>query len=105
MHLWKALLKVFFQFFISLLIIFLCTFIFRLLSRLISNKWLNAEVPVPVDSVISRGIEILNSVPRLILIITVTAIVDRSLTVIMVIIGVTGWTGIARFTRAEFFKN
>ena len=92
------------QFSISILIIFTSTFLFRLFSRIISNNWLNTEVTVPIDSFISRGIEILNSIPRLILIITITAIVDRSLTVIMIIIGVTGWTGIARFTRAEFLR-
>jgi len=93
-----------FQFAISVLIVFVSAFVFRLFSRIISNKWLNVEIAVPIDSFISRGIEILNSIPRLILIITVTAVVDRSLAVIMVIIGVTGWTGIARFTRAEFLR-
>ncbi len=89
---------------ISIVIIFGITFIFRLLSKLITNKWLSTEVCVPIDSMVSRGIEILNSIPRLILIITVTAIMERSLTIIMVIIGITGWTGIARFTRAEFLR-
>ena len=41
------------------------------MSRLISFNWFNDEVTVPVDSIISRGIELLNSIPRLILIITV----------------------------------
>jgi peptide/nickel transport system permease protein len=93
-----------FQFSISVLIVFISAFVFRLFSRIISNKWLNIEITVPIDSFISRGIEILNSIPRLILIITVTAVVDRSLAVIMIIIGITGWTGIARFTRAEFLR-
>ena len=92
------------EFAISILIIFGTTYIFRLLSRLITNKWLSTEISVPIDSMVSRGIEILNSIPRLLLIITVTAIMDRSLTIIMVIIGITGWTGIARFTRAEFLR-
>ena len=89
---------------ISILVIFGTIFLFRILSRLITNKWLNTEVSVPIDSIISRGIEILNSIPRLILIITVTAIMERSLVIIMVIIGITGWTRIARFTRAEFLR-
>ena len=92
------------EFSISILIIFGTTYLFRLLSRLITNKWLSTEISVPIDSMVSRGIEILNSIPRLLLIITVTAIMDRSLTIIMVIIGITGWTGIARFTRAEFLR-
>ena len=92
------------EFSISILIILGITYIFRLSSRLITNKWFSTEISVPIDSIVSRGIEILNSIPRLILIITVTAIMDRSLTIIMVIIGITGWTGIARFTRAEFLR-
>jgi len=92
------------QFGISLLVLFGTIFIFRQLSKLITNKWLSTEVSVPVDSIISRGIELLNSIPRLLLIITVTAVVERSLGIIMIIIGVTGWTRIARFTRAEFLR-
>ncbi|MBT7726806.1 MAG: ABC transporter permease [Flavobacteriales bacterium] len=92
------------EFTISILIILGITYVFRLLSKLITNKWLSTDIYVPIDSMVSRGIEILNSIPRLLLIITVTAIMERSLTIIMVIIGITGWTGIARFTRAEFLR-
>ena len=92
------------EFSISILIILGITYVFRLLSKLITNKWLSTDIYVPIDSMVSRGIEILNSIPRLLLIITVTAIMERSLTIIMVIIGITGWTRIARFTRAEFLR-
>ena len=67
--------------------------------------WLGQEVNVPVDSLISRGIEIFNSMPRLLLIISISAVIEeRSLWLVMVIIGLTSWTGIARFTRAEFLR-
>ena len=46
-----------------------------------------------------EGIELLNSIPRLILIITISAVVEPSIWIVMVIIGVTGWTRIIRFTR------
>ena len=46
----------------------------------------------------------LNSIPRLLLIITITAVVERSIWIVMVIIGITSWTGIARFTRAELLR-
>ena len=88
----------------SILLIIGIVYLFRLISSIISNKWLSKEVTIPIDSIVSRGIELLNSIPRLLLIITVTAIMERSLTIIMVIIGVTGWTRIARFTRAEFLR-
>ena len=90
---------------ISFGIIILIIIIFRLISRVITNKWLNKEISVPVDTFVSRGIELLNSIPRLLLIITVSAIMkERSLFIIMAIIGLTSWTGIARFTRAELLR-
>ena len=78
--------------------------IFRLISRLIKVKKLQEETFVPIDTFVSRGIELLNSIPRLLLIITITAVVERSIWIVMVIIGITSWTGIARFTRAELLR-
>ena len=80
------------------------TMLFRILSKAIKVEWLNKEVSVPMDTFVSRGIELLNSIPRILLIITITAVVERSIWIVMIIIGVTGWTGIARFTRAEFLR-
>ena len=89
---------------ISILVIISVIILCRLISRLITNKKLNESVNVPIDTFVSRGIELLNSIPRLLLIITITAIVERSMSFIILIIGVTGWTRIARFTRAEFLR-
>ena len=85
------------------IIIFSVT-IFRLISRLIKINKLQEETYVPIDTFVSRGIELLNSIPRLLLIITITAVVERSIWIVMIIIGITGWTGIARFTRAELLR-
>lgn len=57
-----------------------------------------------VDMVISRLIEIVMCFPTFFLILAVLAFVGPSLLNIMIIIGVTGWTGIARLVRGEFFK-
>ena len=89
---------------ISVLVIIGITMLFRLSSRLFQFGKLKEEINVPIDTFVSRGIELLNSIPRLLLIITITAVVDRSIWIIMIIIGFTGWTGIARFTRAEFLR-
>lgn len=68
--------------------------------------WIGKTVTVPVDSFVSRSIEVLNSLPNLLLIITIAAIFpEKSLWLVMVIIGLTSWTGIARFTRAEFLRT
>ena len=89
---------------ISIMIVIGIVLFFRLLSNLLQFGKLKEEVSVPIDTFVSRGIELLNSIPRLLLIITITSVVERSIWIVMVIIGITGWTRIARFTRAEFLR-
>ena len=58
----------------------------------------------PLDLLGMRFIEIVESVPRLILLITISALArHRNIYLMMAIIGLTGWTSYARFIRAEFF--
>jgi peptide/nickel transport system permease protein len=58
-----------------------------------------------VDIVISRLTEFIMSIPVLILIIALLAVLDKpSIWQIMLVLGVTGWTSICRLTRAEFLK-
>lgn len=57
-----------------------------------------------IDFVGMRIIEIVMAIPTFFLIITIVAFYQRSLLNIMVIIGITSWTGHARFVRAEFLK-
>ena len=57
-----------------------------------------------IDFLGMRLVEIMMSVPTFFLIITIVAFFPRSLFNIMVIIGITSWTGDARFIRAEFLK-
>lgn len=57
-----------------------------------------------VDFVGMRIVEIMMAIPIFFLIITIVAFFPRSLLNIMIIIGITSWTGNARFIRAEFFK-
>jgi peptide/nickel transport system permease protein len=80
-------------------------FVFRLIGKGVGKlPLLNSVTNIPVDSLISRSIEILISIPRLILIISIAAVAKPSLVNLMLIIGLTSWTGIARITRAEFLK-
>lgn len=93
------------QLLISLVIFIGVALAFALVGRLVSVlPLLNTKTNIPVDSIISRIIEILISIPRLILIISIAAVAKPSLINLMLIIGLTSWTGIARFTRAEFLK-
>lgn len=57
-----------------------------------------------VDHVVSRLIEILLTIPTFFLIISIIAFLPPSIYNIMAVIGLTGWTGVARFVRAEFLK-
>ncbi|MDP4198468.1 MAG: ABC transporter permease [Bacteroidota bacterium] len=58
-----------------------------------------------IDILISRLIEVVITLPTFFLIITVVAMVQHgSIWLIMVLIGVTSWPGIARFTRGEFLR-
>ncbi len=57
-----------------------------------------------IDMIISRIIEIVICFPVFFLILTIIAFVGPSITNIMIIIGLTSWTGIARLVRGEFLK-
>lgn len=57
-----------------------------------------------IDHVVSRFIEILLTIPTFFLIIAIIAFLPPSIYNIMAVIGLTGWTGVARFVRAEFLK-
>ncbi|MBW2268449.1 MAG: ABC transporter permease [Deltaproteobacteria bacterium] len=57
-----------------------------------------------VDVALSRIFELMLGIPTFFLIITVAAIFPPSIYVIMAILGLTGWVGIARFIRGEFLK-
>jgi peptide/nickel transport system permease protein len=57
-----------------------------------------------IDILGMRIVEMVEAVPLLFLLITFIAIFGRQLFMIMVIIGMVVWTGIARFVRAEFLR-
>ncbi len=57
------------------------------------------------DTLLSRLMEVMMCIPTLVLILALLAIVDRpTIWHTMVVLGVTGWTSIARLMRAEFLK-
>jgi len=57
------------------------------------------------DIVISRFMEVMICFPTFFLILTIIAFIEeRSIFHVMVIMGLTGWTGIARLVRGEFLK-
>jgi peptide/nickel transport system permease protein len=58
-----------------------------------------------VDMVLSRIIEMVMCIPVLVLILALLAVLDTpTIWHLMVVLGATGWTGIARLTRGEFLR-
>ena len=63
------------------------------------------KITIPIDLLVMRLIEIMNSIPALLLILSVVAIIEKqSIFYVMIIIGLIRWTSIARFVRAEFLR-
>lgn len=97
------------NFFVELLISFaLMAVIFALANLLAMGlkviPFFRQKVNIAVDIIVSRMIEIMVSIPTLFLIIAIVAIAKPSIILVMAIIGMTTWTGIARFIRAELLK-
>lgn len=57
-----------------------------------------------IDSIILRLIEVVLTFPTFFLILAVIAFLPPSIYSIMIVIGLLGWTGIARLVRGEFLK-
>ena len=57
-----------------------------------------------VDIIGMRLVEVFEAIPVIFLLLTLVAFFGRDLYLMMVIIGLTGWTGYARFVRAEFLR-
>jgi peptide/nickel transport system permease protein len=59
---------------------------------------------ISVDSLVMRFVDIMLCFPSFFLILTVIAILPRSIYNIMIVIGLTSWMGTTRFVRAEFLS-
>lgn len=66
---------------------------------------LHRPVHVPADLLVMRSVEIFESIPGLLLILSLAALIRKpSVWYVMLIIGLVGWTSIAQFVRAEMLK-
>lgn len=61
-------------------------------------------VRFPLDDLISRFLEIWLSLPAYLLIITLSAVLEPGADVLVIIIGLTAWTTVARLSRAELLR-
>lgn len=94
------------QLLLSILILLSTTVILFYFGKFITlGKWLKEKVSIPIDDLIQRFSELFSTVPKILLLLTLAAVLkDKSVGVVVVIIGLTGWTGVSRFTRAEIMK-
>jgi peptide/nickel transport system permease protein len=97
-------------FFVQLVISLFVLFVFMILANLLvvplkKIPFLGTQVSIPMDILISRLIEVMVSVPTLLLLLSISAIMSKpSIFVTMIVIGFLGWTGIAKYVRAELLK-
>lgn len=90
---------------LSILLFLFILFAFYRAGKLLDRfSFFAKKIFIHVDSIISRIIEVFVSIPRLILIITIAAIARPSFFNLIIIIGFTSWTEIARFTRVELLR-
>ena len=57
-----------------------------------------------VDELLMRGVDIMIAIPSIFLILTLQIILEPRIETVMVVIGLTGWMGVARLVRAEVLK-
>ena len=60
--------------------------------------------PVTVDAIIMRFTDVMLCFPSFFLVLTVIALLPPNIHYIMVVLGLTGWMGVARFVRAEYMS-
>jgi len=57
-----------------------------------------------IDALVMRLVDVMLSFPSFFLILTLIAILPGNIWIIMIVIGITSWTGSCRFVRAEFLS-
>lgn len=68
--------------------------------------WVGNSIPLPLDTIIMRLTETVIILPGMMILLAIYGITGSvSIYVVMVVLGMLGWTGILRFTRAEFLRN
>ena len=96
---WQGWLQLLLSIFIFLFIISVGIFIVKRITA--SSKH---RLYLPLDNMISRFTEIVIALPLLLIILSIAAVVNPSVWNVIIIIGLTSWTGIARLTRAEMLR-
>lgn len=96
----------FFDLLLSIFIVLIILILFNSLASLLERSSIfSKKIKVPVDLLVMRAIEIKRSIPTLLLLLAILALISRpNIFYVMAIIGLLGWTNIARFMRAEMLR-
>src|SRR5688572_626998 len=77
---------------------------FVFLKLLKTLGFLRKKVPMPVDELVLKTMEVLTSVPRLVLILSFSALAAPGISNVILLLSLTYWAGPARLVRAEVLK-
>ncbi len=92
---------------VSTLVFFGIILFFNGLSRLLGwFFFFSKAITVPADLLIMRLAEVFNSIPKLIFVIAIAALMPQgqSIWLMIALIGAMSWTGVARFVRADLLR-
>lgn len=87
-----------------LFILLLFSFLGWILAKI---PFLSKKITIPADLLIMRLAEVFNSIPKLIFVFVVAALLPRenqSIWLLIALIGAMSWTGVARFVRADLLR-
>jgi len=89
----------------KLIVVVFTILLYKLLSLILYFiPFLRKKVLLPLDVLILKVIELIQSVPRLLLVLSLATFVDASLTVVIGLSAFTYWPSIARLVRSEMLK-
>jgi peptide/nickel transport system permease protein len=97
----------FFQITWSLIICIGAAFVFAWFGRFFNKvRWLRNKNSFPLDLLIQRSSEVFEALPKLLIIITLAAVFEnKSVGLVIAIIGLSNWTVVSRFARAEMLRT
>jgi peptide/nickel transport system permease protein len=78
---------------------------FALVGKLISGIFKVKQRAVPLDDIIQRFTELFSAVPKILIILTLAAVFrEKSVGLVIGIIGLSSWPSVCRFTRGEMLR-
>lgn len=82
----------------------LCILFFFLRNILQSNSFWSGKISFPIDSFFTRINEVLSTFPRFVLVVAIAGFFEPSLLQVVLVLGLTGWTDLARILRSEIVR-